>query len=150
MLIDPHGHMQGLLDVRHRSLHIHQQAVGMRADHCQAIRLRKGDDRLIILFGWAEPFRELLRGQVMMKIWAGRVVNLLKQTIKRLLVAQRQPNGQGQTIGVGKAAQRLQVSHSPWHVPMQSLWSRRLGRGCEQEEQDRSGRRNESIHSLVA
>ena len=66
----------------------------MRGGHRQALCLRESDERLIILFGWAELLSELLRVQIMPVLGTGRVVDFIEQSGQRLLVAQRQPDRQ--------------------------------------------------------
>ena len=90
--------MQGRLDVRHRAADIQQRAVGMGAADRQAVGLRKGDDRLVILFRRAEPGGELFRGQVMPVVGMGRIVELRQESGERLRVAQRQADGQVQPV----------------------------------------------------
>ena len=64
-----------------------------RRDH-QALRSREGDKRLIILFDWPKSLSELLRAQIMTVLGTGRVIELVKQSDERLLIAQRQPDHQ--------------------------------------------------------
>ena len=74
----------------------------MRAGYCQTIRLRKSDDRLIILFRWTELFGELRRCQIMAVIGTGRIANLPEQVGERFPVAQRQSYGQIQPVRARK------------------------------------------------
>ena len=68
VLIHTHVHLEDSFDVRHRPVDIQQRAIGMHPRHCQTPRLRKADERLVILLRRAELLRELLRSQIMAEI----------------------------------------------------------------------------------
>ena len=84
VLIDAQGQVEGFLDVRHRAADIQQGAIGVRAAHRQAVGLRKGDDRLVILFRRAEPGGKLFRRQVVPVIGMGRIVRVAAGTGRAL------------------------------------------------------------------
>src|ERR1035441_3143724 len=73
--------------------HIQHYAVGMRGGDCQAVRLREVHERLIVIFGRPKARSELLGREIAVVIEAGRVVELLEQGVKFLLVAQGKTNG---------------------------------------------------------
>ena len=90
MLINQHIHIKGRLNIRHCSSDVKYHAIRMLVGHGQVVRLREGDDCLIILLGRTKVVSELNRCEVLTKIGAGRVVDLLKQVFEALLVAERQ------------------------------------------------------------
>jgi len=69
-------------------------------------------------------------------IRADRIVKLLEQSIKFLLVAQRKANGQVQTLRVRKIAGGSQTRHRRWDVAAaESLKGRRAaGQGPSQRQ----------------
>ncbi len=109
MLINQQIHIKGGLDIRHCSSDIKYHAVGMLVGHGQIVRLSKGDDRLIILHGRTKTFGELRWCEVLTKIRAGRVVNLLKKVFEALLVAERQPDRKVQDLRAVKLPYRRPI-----------------------------------------
>ena len=109
MLVNPQVQMEGSRDVGDRAFHIQNQAVGMRGGHRQAVGLREVHERLIVLFGRPKARGELLTRKIAVIIGAGRVAELLAQLVEFILVAQRQANGQIQTLRARKAARGSQA-----------------------------------------
>src|ERR1035438_2691891 len=79
MRIDEQVHVESAFDDCHRAAYVEQNAIGMRAGNCETVRLREGDEHLVLLFRRAEHFGELLRCQILMIMRAGWVINLLEQ-----------------------------------------------------------------------
>ena len=93
MLVNLHPDMKRLFDVRHRPAHVHQHPVGMLPVTVKPLALAKAMTadspvRRAKLLG------ELFGRQVMAVVGTGRIVYLLEQIGQRLLVAQRQADGQ--------------------------------------------------------
>ena len=82
-------YVKNRFDVCHRPAHVQNHPVGMRPGHRQAVCLRESNDGLIILYRRAELFRELFRRQIVMKLRAGRVVDLAEQIVQGRLIAER-------------------------------------------------------------
>ena len=99
MLVNLHLYMQHPFDVGCRPADIHQQPVGMPRSHRQAIGSGKGNHRLIILLARAKSLGELFGRQKMMVVRTGRVIKLTEQIVQCGRIAQRQANGQIQTLG---------------------------------------------------
>jgi len=76
----------------------------VRRDHLESIRLREGDDRLIVLLSRTESLSELLRCQVVSVVRTGGIVDLLEQVGQCFVIAQRQPDRQVQISQAGKAS----------------------------------------------
>jgi len=91
--------------------------------------LRQADHFLIILFRGAELRREFLRGQIMMVIRAGGVIQLLKQAGERRLVSQRQADGQIKIGGRRQKSFWLQPRQRRRHMTVQRnhAWRRDAG-----------------------
>ena len=62
-------------------------------------------------------------------------MRLLKQGLELLLVAQREADGQVQTLRARESANGGQARHRRRYMTMQSLEFRRPGRCCEKEKQ---------------
>ena len=109
MPINAQAQVEGSLDVRYCAFHVQHHAIGMGDGDRQAVRLREVHERLVILFRRPKSLRELLGRQVAAVVGAGRVVELLEQGVKFLLISQRQANGQVQTVRGRENANRGQA-----------------------------------------
>ena len=125
-------------NIRCAAFHVQHHAVRMDARHRQAVRLRKTDDRLIILFRRPEAFREFLRREIFMEVGAARIVKLPEQFIQRGLVPQRQADGEGKIRRRGQKPRGRQPRNHRRHVAAQKLPRRCLG-GHRQAAEDRGG-----------
>ena len=86
--------MEGRLDFHNGCADVHDLAVGIGGGHGQAVGVGKGDHGLVILLGGTKGFRELLRGQELAVVGAGRIIKLLEQKFEGFLVAPRQTDGE--------------------------------------------------------
>ena len=128
MPVSPQRHVKRLLDVRHRAGHVQQQPVAVCAGDSQAVRSRKIDYRLVILFRRAELFRELFRRQILVKIRAGRVIKLLEKIGRAppdSAAAARWPDADGLSPAGRPVGCKLQTRHRRRHVTVQNLSFRR-------------------------
>ena len=87
VLVHLQARVEDPLDVLHRPTDIQERAVGMRGSHGQALRPGESGERFVILFGWAELLRELLRAQIMTVPGTGRIVELIEKRGERLLIS---------------------------------------------------------------
>ena len=152
MPISSHSHLKRFFDICHRTAHVQQQPIVMRAGHLQPVRLRKGNNCLIILFRRAELLRELFRREILMIIGTGRVVELLEQIGQRCLIPQWQPNGQMQTFCRWQLTRWLQIEtrHCRRHVPVQKLFLRRNARINCAEKQRQNQRQSPTITAEIS
>ncbi len=77
MLVDPHRHLKGLLDVGDRPVNIYGKAIGKRVRDFQTIGLQVANDPLIVHHRGSELFRELRHRQETSVVRTGRIVDLL-------------------------------------------------------------------------
>ena len=87
VLIHAHVEVERSLDIRYRPRDIHEQPIGSGARHCQTIRLRETNHRVVILLRRSEPLGELLHAEELVVRGALRIVNLLQQFVEFRLVA---------------------------------------------------------------
>ena len=130
VLIDAHLDVKCLLNIRDRSADIEQSAVGMGRLDNQPVRLRESNHRLIVLLAGAKGGGELIRGQIVAKIGAGRLIKLLKQVCEFPAVPQRQADCQVQAPAALKPANGREPFGYRRHMASESLL-RPLGRRRE-------------------
>ena len=109
MLIGVQVDMEGGFDVRSPALDVQQNPVAVRGGDFQTMFLGEINGRLISLGRGAKLFRELLPGQILPVIGAGRIIDLGQKIAEGRRVAQRQSQHQMQTIGARQTAGGLQI-----------------------------------------
>ncbi len=98
VLVSPQRNLEGILDIGHVTGDIQQHAIDMGAGYCEVVRFGKSNDGLVIRFCGAEPGVELIRGEILPVVGAGRVTDVLQKAVEALRVAQGQADGQIQGI----------------------------------------------------
>ena len=79
MLVDPHGHVEGLLNVLHAPLDLHVHAIARGADHREAVGLRKTNHGVIILLAGTKPLCKLGHREELPVRGTGRIVEVVKE-----------------------------------------------------------------------
>ena len=146
MPVGPQRHPEGVFEVGDRRADFQQHPVGMPGGDGQAVAGGPGDDRRIIVRRGAEPGVEPLRGEVVMILGAGGIIDLIEQIRQGLRVMQRQVDGQSQPGGTVQSAQGLQPGNDGRHVARQ----RRSRRGLRPDPRDgtqQDDRRNQQHFS---
>src|SRR5580765_7857871 len=101
----------------------------MRARHLQAVTFGERDEGLVISFCWTEAVGELLGGQVVMVVWAERVIDFSQQVRERVPIPQRQADRQVQPPGAGEPSQRMRSRRRGRKISPQHLSISRPGSG---------------------
>ena len=111
MLENPQAQMESSRDVGDRAGHVQHYAVGMRDGDRQSVGLREIHQRLVVLLVRPEALGEFPGRQIVAVTGAGRVADLLEQAVEFFLVAQRQADGQVQTLRAWEIANGSQTRH---------------------------------------
>ena len=106
MLIDVYLHIEGSLDILHRTLDLHVHSVPRAARHHKAVRRDVLDYSVIILLARAEPRGEIRNGQEVTVGRTGGIVEFLQKTIQAGLVAHGQHDIEAQGLRGGQRIQR--------------------------------------------
>ena len=89
MFESPHSDVKCALDVRHVRAHVKQQPVAVRAGDFKTVHAREIFHCRVIRFRRTKPRGEFFRREIMMKIRARRIVNVLEKFIQASLITQR-------------------------------------------------------------
>ena len=118
MLIRTHGQVQCTIDHVDAAIDTDQTAIGCGFSDGEAVRLRPADHCLVIGLRRAKLLGVVLDRQIMMIVWAGRIIELLEQLIQSCLVGYRQIERELQMLLVWQQrhARHLAGRHGLRHV----------------------------------
>ena len=86
VVIGPHGHMESLLDVRHRAGEPQVPFFSGSVDYFKATRLRESNQSVPILLAGSEPRCKLLRRKELVVGGAGGILNFLHEVLQSCAV----------------------------------------------------------------